>query len=259
MNRGALRLLGLAAILLSITIAYELFAGNPDETDMIVANAPKPADVRSAGPAATAPTEQTAQWVAIALARPLFAATRRPDAVAPVAAAAAPDDGPSELPRLTGILMLPHSNRAVFQPAGDKKPIVVLEGGAIAGWTVQKILATEVTLTGPGGTTTLETKFDENMVPPAPQLPAAMAGGGRNGIVPPGGGGTPAGIRPGGIPPGTPIIPKLGVPAGRTPPRNGAAGQLNQQTPIVQPNLQPPLVTPAGPIQRGHPAQGGVQ
>jgi hypothetical protein len=256
MNRGMVpKLLGVLAILLSIVIAYEFFAGNPDETNMTVANASKPADVRAAGPAATAPVEQTAQWVAVTLARPPFAASRRPDATAPAVTAAAADDGPADLPRLAGILMLPHSNRAVFQPPGDKKPIVVLEGGAIAGWTVQKILVDAVTLTGPGGTTTLEPKFDENMVPPAPQIPIV---GGRNGSTPlnPN---NPAGIRPGGLPPGTPVIPKLGVPAGRTP-RSNITPQSIQQ-PQIQPQTQSQtpartITTQPGPVLRGQAPQG---
>ncbi len=245
------RLLGLLAILLLVVIAYELLASHSDETDMIVANAQIPADVRSPG-ATVAPAEPIGQWVSVALARPLFNADRRPDKGATPAVVNIVSEDSNELPRLAGILLLGESKSAVFQPGGDKKPIIVAEGDAIAGWTVQTIKPTEVTLTGPGGTTTLEPKFDENMVPPAPQMPAVLS---RPPVVPPrlNAPGGPGGVR-NVLPPNTPIIPKLGVPPGRLPRREPPASPLQQQQqPVIQQGN--PLITP--PTGVGQSREGG--
>ncbi|HVJ51947.1 MAG TPA: hypothetical protein VM689_05760 [Aliidongia sp.] len=258
MSRQALpRLLGALAILFLVVIAFELFGSNPDETDMNVANVANPTDIRSGGPTAVppaAPTAPTVQWVNTILARPLFSPTRRPDAAPQQQQTASQDDGPSDLPRLSGILLLRDSKQAVFQPTGDQKPIVVAEGGDVSGWTVQSISATEVTLTGPGGTTTLEPKFDENLVPPAPQVPNIPV---RAGVPPTLNQPNPA-LGQRNLPPGTPVIPKLGVPPGRTPRRgDGSALQTPQQQQQQQRQTGPAQVTPTGPIPRGASPEGG--
>jgi hypothetical protein len=110
--------------------------------------------------------------VAAILARPLFRADRRP---APADAHGGASSGP-DLPRLTGILLSSDGRKAIFQPPGKERAIVVEVGEIVGDWRVQDIAADAVTLTGPGGTRRLEPKFaaasNANMAfppPPGPQ------------------------------------------------------------------------------------------
>jgi hypothetical protein len=97
------------------------------------------------------------------LARPLFSSTRRP----PQTADAAPSDTGLSDTRLTGILIAPGRHIAIFAPAGAKL-LSVSEGQTLSGWRIDSITATEVSLSGPDGTKTLQPKFDPNLAPPAP-------------------------------------------------------------------------------------------
>jgi len=169
-----LGLLGALALLLILTIGYEIFAPNADEAGIAA-----PAADHAATPAATPANRgvagaQTATWVGTILARPLFAVSRKPDAGPATAAAAASDDA-TDLPRLAGVLFYGTTKRALFQPVGDVPELVVGEGELVSGWTVARIEHSSVTLTGPKGETTVEPKFDENLVPPPPQLPPVLA------------------------------------------------------------------------------------
>jgi len=228
-----LGLLGALALLLALTIGYEILAPNADEAGIAA-----PAAAHAAAPAAIpanrgAAGAQTATWVGTILARPLFAVSRKPDA-GPAAAAAAASDEATDLPRLTGVEMYGTTKRALFQPVGDVPPLVVGEGELVAGWTVAKIEHTSVTLTGPKGETTVEPKFDENMVPPPPQMPpvinkpAALAAARGNvppAVVPP----RPNAPTPGaqyqrpvpGQPTAIPTRPPF-IPQQRSAPQNGA-------------------------------------
>lgn len=112
----------------------------------------------------------TQQLVHVALARPLFSATRRP-----------PENEQSEHPdaslsdlRLTGILIMPDQHFAIFARS-DGKPLVRSEGEMISDWRVDNIAAQSISLTGPSGTTTLEPKADPNLVrlQPSTAQPAA--------------------------------------------------------------------------------------
>src|SRR5215469_2037533 len=105
------------------------------------------------------------ELLAVALARPLFSSTRRPPQ------AAAPDSATnSDLAdmRLTGIVTEPDHHVAIFAVNGAK-PLRVTEGEAVSGWRIESITPREVSLSGPGGTKTLEPKLDPNLIqPPAP-------------------------------------------------------------------------------------------
>jgi hypothetical protein len=74
----------------------------------------------------------------VVLARPLFAPDRKP-----VAGAMAADPA---MPRLTGIIALPDGAVAIFQPAGNAKPIVAQHGDAVGGWEVTMVSADSVDL-----------------------------------------------------------------------------------------------------------------
>jgi hypothetical protein len=109
---------------------------------------------------ATAPTppaaaDRTPEWVATALARPLFSPDRRPAAVAASAVGASLPG----LPRLAGIVVGPFGRSAIFAVDGGK-PIVVPEGGQIAAYTVTSIQAAEVRLVGPDGAQVVHPSFE---------------------------------------------------------------------------------------------------
>ena len=149
-----------------------------------------------------APGTRLDELLAVALARPLFSSTRRPPQ------AAAPDSTTnSDLAdmRLTGIVTEPDHHVAIFAVNGAK-PLRVTEGEAVSGWRVESITPHEVSLSGPGGTKTLEPKLDANLVQqPPPQPPAANPGapGARGPARPAPAAALPA--RPPGIPPRLPV------------------------------------------------------
>jgi hypothetical protein len=99
------------------------------------------------------------QLVATTLARPLFSATRRP----PESEQGAHPDTPLNDLRLTGILVTPDQQVAIFAKAGEK-PLVRSEGEMISDWHIDNIAAQSVSLSGPTGTTTLEPRPDPNLV-----------------------------------------------------------------------------------------------
>ena len=75
--------------------------------------------------------------------------------------------------RLTGIVTEPEHHVAIFAVNGAK-PLRLTEGEAVSGWRIESITPREVSLSGPGGTKTLEPKLDPNLVQqPPPQPPAA--------------------------------------------------------------------------------------
>jgi len=116
------------------------------------------------------PSIQLDELLAEALAGPLFSSTRRP----PQAAANdATDSGLADM-RLTGIVTKPEHHLAIFAVNGATKPLRLTEGEAVSGWRIESITPHEVSLSGPGGTKTLQPKLDPNLVQkPPPQPPAA--------------------------------------------------------------------------------------
>jgi general secretion pathway protein N len=113
-----------------------------------------PARQPPAIPATTADTgadAAIAQWGATILARPLFNQDRRP--VQP----AAPDTT-EPLPRLSAIIVVGGSRRAIFAASGEK-PQTVAEGGAIGAYRIKTVLPDKVDLIGPNGPVTLRPQF----------------------------------------------------------------------------------------------------
>jgi general secretion pathway protein N len=147
------------------------------------------------------------ELLATTLARPLFSSTRRPPQGA--ASDAAPS---SELKdtRLTGIVTEPGRRIAIFAVNGAK-PLTLTEGENVSGWRIENITPREVSLSGPGGTKTLQPKFDTNLAQP-----------------------------PSGSAAGRPRVPLPAAAAARppSPPAAAAAGQPNPAIPII--NNPPP-------------------
>jgi general secretion pathway protein N len=176
----------------------------------------KPADT----PAAThrQPSTRLEELLATVLARPLFSNTRRPPQ-----STASDNVASSDLNdvRLTGIVTEPERRVAIFAVNGAK-PLRLTEGEAVSGWRIETITPREVSLSGPGGTKTLEPKLDPNLVQqPAPALPANAA------------------VRP-------PIPTPAANPAARLPPQPAGAAAANAPPrPGIPPGLPaPPQVRP---------------
>jgi hypothetical protein len=123
-----------------------------------------------AGRLAVPDPSQVARWATTVLARPLFSPGRRPPTAA--AAAAAPGVAAPGLPRVAGVVVTPAGRRAIFAVKGAK-PLVLGEGGQVAGFTVQSIQAGQVTVRGPEGVRVLSPTFDPDAPAPATPLGAA--------------------------------------------------------------------------------------
>ena len=169
------------------------------------------------------PSTRLEELLAMALARPLFSSTRRPPQ-----SAANDSDASSDLAdiRLTGIVTEPYHRVAIFAVKGAK-PLRLTEGEAVSGWQVESITPREVSLSGPGGTKTLEPKLDPNLVQPAAptavpnpaaRLPAPLPTANPAARLPvqP----APAAVAPPrpGVPPGSPTSPPFRPPRGRPQP-----------------------------------------
>ena len=157
MQPGFPALSGLAILLLG-TITSELHNGVTDGVG-VIASTLHPSLIL-AKPVEALPVLDK-DWQLLAdgiLARPLFAATRRP-LVAPAASA----PSPVKLPRLAGILIIGHSRSAVFAAVGEERPLVVQEGAKVGNHTVQSIEAGQVTLLGPDASQVLRPTFDPQL------------------------------------------------------------------------------------------------
>jgi|GEM_PF-2210020 len=114
------------------------------------------------------PSTRIDELLAMVLARPLFNSTRRPPQSAGNDSVVSSDLADT---RLTGIVTEPGHHVAIFAVNGAK-PLRLTEGEAVSGWRIESITPHEVSLSGPGGTKTLEPKLDPNLVqPPAPTPP----------------------------------------------------------------------------------------
>ena len=104
----------------------------------------------------------TARYAASSLARPLFSPDRRPPA-GPHVVAGVPSA--PEFPRLAGIMVGPAGSRAIFAPPPPAKPIVVEEGGRVAGFVVRSIATEAVTLASPDGERVVRPSFAKSTEP----------------------------------------------------------------------------------------------
>jgi general secretion pathway protein N len=153
--------------LFAAIIAAEITATSGSSLPATVA-APSPE--ASLPPTRQQPRGRYDELLATILARPLFSATRRPPPQGGNDTTA--DSGLTDT-RLAGIVIAPGRRIAIFAPTGAKA-LVVGEGETVSGWRVESITPREVSLSGPGGTKTLQPKFDPNLAPP----PIAAVGSG---------------------------------------------------------------------------------
>ena len=167
-DRLAVYLLLAGCLIFSAIISVELAPAAPDEATLSERRG-RP-DVAPVVP--RQPSTRLDELLATAIARPLFSSTRRP----PQSAA---NDGPTGADlgdtRLTGIVTEPGHHVAIFAVNGAK-PLTLTEGEAVSGWRIDSITPREVSLSGPGGTKTLEPKVDPNLVPPPALAPVVNPG-----------------------------------------------------------------------------------
>ena len=198
-NRLVIYLLLAGCLIFGAVVLLELA---PAATDTAAPNeVSRPADTTSA--VHRQPSTRLEELLALALARPLFSSTRRPPQSAATDSVTNSDLADM---RLTGIVTEPDHHVAIFAVNGAK-PLRVSEGEAVSGWRIDSITPHEVSLSGPGGTKTLEPKLDPNLVQPV--APTAVP-------------------NPGARPPAQP------APVANVPPRPG-----------VPPGIRPPPVRPA--------------
>jgi hypothetical protein len=168
------------------------------------------------------PRQTADQSVATILAQPLFSPTRRPPET--VQADGSADPTLSDV-RLTGIVIDPDRRLAIFAVKGTK-PRTLSVGDALNGWKLDSISPEEVSLSGSGGTRTLQPKVDTTLVrqarlPASPAQPAAGASPGAPPTQPQAG---PAPTR-------APVPPQAAVPP--VPARARVPGQPVQGRPQV--------------------------
>jgi hypothetical protein len=165
------------------------------------------------------------ELLAVALARPLFSSTRRP----PQAAAkdSATDSDLADM-RLTGIVTEPDHHLAIFAVNGAAKPLRLTEGEAVSSWRIESITPHEVSLSGPGGTKTLEPKLDPNLVQQPPPQPPGANPGARQPAQP--AAANPAVRQPTQPAPGINLPPRPAVPPGlpASPPFRPPRGRVQQ-------------------------------
>jgi hypothetical protein len=167
MSRIAFVTLGVIATGLAATLVLE--AGFEDTGAESAAVPVRPAVMMASDHSHGPPVDHTEEWVATALARPLFSPDRRPPRQT-VAIAAAPAS--VEVPRLSGILVTPLGRSAIFAPSGGK-PVVATEGSTLDTYVVRSIEPEQVTLMGPNGSLVLHPAFIGSSASPAlpPVLP----------------------------------------------------------------------------------------
>lgn len=193
-DRLVIYLLLAGCLIFGAVVLLEL---EPAATDTTAPNeVSRPTDTTSA--VRRQPSTRLEELLAVALARPLFSSTRRPPQ-----SAAADNVTNSDLAdmRLTGIVTEPDHHVAIFAVNGAK-PLRLSEGEDVSGWRIDSITPHEVSLSGPGGTKTLEPKLDPNLVQaPAPTPPP-----------------NPAARQPPQPAPVANVPPRPGVPPGVRPP-----------------------------------------
>ncbi len=134
--------------------------------------APRSRPEQSAGAAAAVTEPSRDALVDTILARPLFAAKRRPAVKATVRGA----PQIASIPRLSGIIMSADQRRAIFADPGEgRRSIVAALGGHVGAYVVQAIEQEKVTLVGPGGTQVLQPSFDSTPRRVEPVAAAAAA------------------------------------------------------------------------------------
>ncbi len=153
MNPVSLLTLAGMAVVLVASLIGEYAASRPEnDTLSLVSTRSSPTiPARAQLP----PSADTQVQVNDILARPLFAATRRPPPVASITSS-----GPAALPRLSAVLVSGHGRTVIFAGGPSGKPVSLVEGGRIGAYVVQSIGVGQATLAGPDGVRVLRPTFE---------------------------------------------------------------------------------------------------
>jgi hypothetical protein len=186
-RRPAFLGLALLASALAATVMLELDAAQPaeDRTGIVPIHHLPRAKARAAS---EDPMDHTDQWVASALARPLFSRDRRPT---PEATKTSGGPAFASLPRLTGVVIGPFGRTAIFAVGEAGKAVEVKEGKSLGAYTVRAIAPGRVTVAGPEGERVVQLSADaatrSTLAAEMPQPPQAAP------AIP----GMPPGVTPG--------------------------------------------------------------
>ncbi len=101
--------------------------------------------------------KDTQAWAQAIIHRPLFNIGRKPAKVS----AGHSQTAATGLPRLSGIMITKGGRRAIFMPEGGK-PMTLAEGAALDDYTIRRILADQVLLSGAKGDMVLRPSYDSS-------------------------------------------------------------------------------------------------
>ena len=135
---SVLLLVGIAALAAAASFPFLPPAGVPERPAQAAAPAAAPSRIL---PPPLAPLSGFAETAA----RPLFAESRRPAAVAAQAAPA------RHALRLDGLIVIGTRKEAILKDTGENRSYRLGEGGTAAGWTVRRIERDRVELVSPEG------------------------------------------------------------------------------------------------------------
>ncbi len=179
----------------------------------------------------TAETEtvakDTAAWARTILRRPLFTVGRKP----PKGGGHSTVASTNGLPRLSGIMITAAGRRAIFMPDGGK-PLTLAEGALVDEYTIRRIAADHVILSGAKGDLTVQPTYDTSgKAPVATFNPPAFA---------------QPGFNPGFPQPGfNPGFPQPNAPVGFPQPAANQGNDDNNDGQVVTPGAPPgPVIFP---------------
>lgn len=147
-SRPAFLGLGLLATVLGAAIVLELDNAAPPTGNETTGVPIRPKAKVEPRAAAQDHSDRTDNWLATALARPLFSRDRRPTNEEPNSGAGT---ALGSLPRLTGVVIGPFGQSAIFAATDGGRPTVLTVGQTLGEYTVEKIEANGVTVSGPDG------------------------------------------------------------------------------------------------------------
>ena len=155
----------LAALLVREALPGDSSPMLPDAALATVASAPRPVEV----------PRPVGEWLASALARPLFNPDRRPEAPAGGSAVLPPLPAPPlPAPRLAGTIVGPAGRRALILADGNKLSSVA-ENDTVGPWTLGAIQPGAVVISGPGGVQVLRLAYGQGARAAAVALSAGPA------------------------------------------------------------------------------------
>ncbi len=228
-----LALAGAAASVLLVVLGLEWLPGS--EPTVIV----PPPSLPAHGAASESDTvaKDTESWARTIVARPLFTANRRPAKNAGGKNAVAS----TGLPRLSGIMISRAGKRAIFSPEGGKAETLA-EGASLDDYTIRKISADRVVLSGAKGDMVLRPAYDGSRAGGGPgEMGQPMMG--QPGFQPPG-------FNPGFRPPG--FVPVPGNAAAAAAAAANASDDDNDDAAPAQPVAPQPFPGFRGPfVPRG--------